>query len=318
MPRALAYKTILITGGAGFIGSHLARACLWEGANVSVLVLPGSRLWRIEDIKEEIRIWEGSVTDSAYVNDVIQRIRPDIVFHLAALIERTRSFEAFPKLYDVHVHGTKNLIEALKKVSGLERFVHVGTIEEYGSGKAPFKEGQREMPVSLYSLTKMMATKLVEYTAHEEGFPALIVRPSLIYGPYQGFGMLIPDAIRACLEGRDFPMTKGEQTRDFLFVEDLVEALARASCAPGAEGIIVNLGSGTEKKVREVVETVKRIAGGPGSIQFGALPYKAGENMHFWLDSSRAAMVLGWKARTQLHEGLARTVAWYKENYQKI
>lgn len=309
---------IFITGGYGFIGSHLVRRCVQENACVGVLAPFSSKPWRILDVVDKIEIFEGSVTDQKKVRDAINQFKPEIVFHLAAILDRDRSFALFDKLFDVHVRGTGCLLSILSERSDLKRFIHLGTIEEYGSGHAPFREDQNELPVSPYSLTKVMATKMVEYMANEGEVPIVVIRPPIVYGPGQDFEMLIPSTIQACIEGREFLMTSGEQTRDFLFVDDLIEGLLKAGQASEIDGEIINLGSGRETQLKEVVAMIYKIVGNSVKIKRGAIPYRHGENMHFWLDSEKANKMLGWSPKVSLQEGLERTVRWYKDNWEEI
>lgn len=311
-------KRIFITGGCGFIGSHLVKRCIQLGAHVGVLAYPKDSCWRLKEVRSKIKIFETSIMEGGKLVILIQKFRPQLVFHLAALLRRERSFKLIEELQRVHVEGTWHVLNALVENADLNRFIHMGTSEEYGNGKAPFREDQREIPVSPYSLTKIIATKMVEYLAREGALPAVIVRPSLIYGPAQNFGMLIPDIIRACIEKKDFPMTSGNQTKDFLFVDDFIEGLLLAAQTPGIDGEIINLGSGKETPVREVAAMAIETLRNPIKIRLGAIPHRKGEGMHSWLDVSKTKRMLGWEGRTDLKEGLKRTSAWYKANWDKI
>jgi len=198
----------------------------------------------------------------------------------------------------------------------LKRFIYTGTIEEYGSGEAPFRESQRELPVSPYSLTKAMATNLAEYASREENFPAVVVRAPLVYGPAQDVGeFLIPNVIKSCIKDKSMLLPPSEQTRDFLFVEDLVEGMLDVAVARGMNSEIINIGSGKETSVREVLTLVHKLAGGRANVlQFGAVPYRRNEIMHSWLDINKAKRIIKWVPGTGLEDGLRKTVMWYREN----
>jgi len=311
MAKNLEGLRIFITGGSGFIGSHLVARCLLEGARVAILHPKTHALWRLEDVKEKILVFEGSLTDQEKLRQIVHEFRPQVVLHLAALLSRERSLEASDELFNVHVNGTKLLVESLMENSQLTRFVHMGTAEEYGRGEAPFRETQRELPVSPYSLTKLIATKIVEYAAREHGFPAVIVRPSVVYGPAQDFQMFVPSLIRSCLEKKDFDMTSGEQTRDFVFVEDLIEGMLIAAQAPLDKGEIINLGSGKEIPMKEVAVAVNEMMGSPMRLRFGAIPLRDNEIMRYRLDVARAKARLAWEPKVDLKQGLTKTIDWY-------
>jgi len=314
----LSSKHVLITGGNGFIGAHLARRCVALGAKVAVLSHHAGGNWRLKDIEDKIEMFIGSVADSKVVAPLVKNFKPEIVFHLAASINRDRSLAIFSDLYHTNVEGTEVLLASLLGASFLKRFVQIGTIDEYGSNQAPFKETDRELPMSPYSLTKLMANRLVEYASWEEKFPAVIVRPALVYGPAQSFGMLVTECIKSCLAGETLPMTPGEQSRDLLYVDDMVEALIQAGTVDKAIGEVINIGSGEEVVIKKVVLTINELLGNKGDIQFGKLPYRPGENIHFWLETKKARRILNWQPRVSLLDGLQTTVEWYKENQKRF
>ena len=314
MKRSLKGKRILITGGCGFIGSHLVRSCLFGGARVEVLSSKDDSCWRLDDVGSKVKIRKVVYTNQKSVSNALNRSKPHYVFHLASRISRERSFDELRELKEIHFDSTLTLIEGLKKTKGLIRFVHVGTIDEYGGNSAPFQESARELPTNPYAFTKLVGTRLVELLAKNFGFPAVIIRPALVYGPAQNLRTFIPSLIRACLDKKPFPMTRGEQTRDFLFVEDLVRGLLLVAVLPGVEGEIINMGSGKETNLKEVALVVNSFLGSPAILQFGAQEYRSDEHMHFWLDSSKAKKLLGWKSRISLREGILKTCEWYKNN----
>lgn len=303
-------KRVLVTGGAGFIGSHLVGRLISLGAEVQVLEAEGKQcnLAGIEKV-----VYAG-ISDGQKVEDTVRAYEPHYIFSLAAKLARDQSWELFSELFQVHVKNLQYLISAAGDVKELRRLVHVGTIDEYGKIEAPFKEVDRENPQNPYALTKLMGSRLIEYAAKTEKIPAAVVRLALTYGPAQRQGMFVPDLIRSCIEGKEFSMTAGEQTRDFLYVADAVEGILAAALAQNASGEIFNIGSGQPTKIRDVAEMIKRETGNAGTINFGAIPYRADENMHYWLDIEKAADRLGWRPQTSLVEGLRSTITWYKSH----
>ncbi|RLG23273.1 NAD(P)-dependent oxidoreductase, partial [Methanosarcinales archaeon] len=149
------------------------------------------------------------------------------------------------------------------------------------------------------------------------GLPVVTVRPFQVYGPGQPEHTLVPAAIRAALGGEDFPMTPGQQARDFIYVEDVVDGVVTAATAPGVEGRSLDLGTGQAHTVRQVVERVWAMTGAPGRILLGALPYRVGEVMHLSADADRTARLTGWRARVGLEEGLRRTILMTQEKFKR-
>jgi len=137
------------------------------------------------------------------------------------------------------------------------------------------------------------------------------VRPSVVYGPAQDFQMFVPSLIRSCLEKKDFDMTSGEQTRDFVFVEDLIEGMLIAAQAPLDKGEIINLGSGKEIPMKEVAVAVNEMMGSPMRLRFGAIPLRDNEIMRYRLDVARAKARLAWEPKVDLKQGLTKTIDWY-------
>lgn len=314
MGNSIKNSRVFITGGGGFIGSHLARCCLSLGASVAVLVTPKESCWRILDISKDMEIFEGSITEHSVLEKIIEEFRPHYVFHLAAMLHRGLQFDIFNELYRVNVGGTSNLLSVLMESDSLKRFIYTGTIEEYGSGEAPFRESQRELPVSPYSLTKAMATKLVQYVAREENFPAVIVRAPLVYGPTQNVErFMIPNIILSCMKDKEILLPPGEQTRDFLFVEDLANGITDIAVARGVDGEIINLGSGKETSFKEAVLLIhKLVENEVNDLKFGAAPYRKNEIMRSLLDINKAKRIISWLPKTSLEDGLTKTVEWYK------
>lgn len=303
---------IIITGASGFIGSHLARACVAQAAEVTCLLRPGSNPWRLLEALSQVRCVEVDPLDQEQITKVFQDVRPNIVFHLAANTNRTRDLNVYEGLHATHVTMTRCLVLAALSLTERPRFIHTGTIEEYGRGAVPFQEDQREMAVTPYSLTKLAATQLVAYAAREHGLPAVILRPSLTYGPLKGKGMFIPDFIRAAMTTKSFNMSPGEQTRDFMHVNDLVRAYFAAAVTLGIEGEIFNIAAGVETPLKHVAERLHELCGGDTTVNYGFYPCDPRvETMRCFMNIEKSKQRLGWEPRTALEDGLRKTVEWY-------
>lgn len=312
----LAGKRVLVTGATGFIGSHLARRLVAEGAHVSVFMRATSDRRSLAQVLDQVSVHEVDICDADGVRAAMEATRPQIVFHLAA-IGMSEPFISPQIATRVNVHGTLHLLEAAHQV-GVERFVHTGTAYEYGdaaSGAPLAKEGLD--PINIYAASKAAAWAFVRMYARTYGLPAVTMRLFYVYGPGQPPKTLLPSAVCAALEGRDFPMTPGEQMRDLVFVSDVVEGYLSAAMAANVRGASIDLGTGQTWTIREVVTRLFELAGSRARPLVGALPYRPGETMKQVADTRAARELLGWQATTSLDDGLRQTVEWYRRDQSR-
>ncbi len=312
--NSLKSKVVLVTGATGFIGSHLSKRLLEEGAEIHVLLKKDTNQFRIQDFIENLTIWYGDLRDYPSICSCIKNSRPQIIFHLAALVNVKRDPELIEPMIDINIKGTLNLLRGVmeEKVT-LECFVNTGSSEEYGNGLAPFNEDQREIPVSPYSASKVAMTYFCQMLHKTMGLPIVTLRPFLTYGPYQDIDMFIPSLISHCIERKDFPMTEGDQTREFNYIDDVVDAYQLAACSPHAAGEVINIGNGVEYGIRDVAEKIVRMMGNPIRLLVGALPKRPGEAKHFFSSNEKAKRILGWSPKIGIAEGLGTTISWYRK-----
>jgi nucleoside-diphosphate-sugar epimerase len=289
-------KRILITGATGFIGGYLVRQLQNRGAEVYTGASPGT----------ETRLGSHSLTfdvrDPDSVKEGVERIDPDVVFHLAAAGVTNPAIDPMLALM-VNAGGVVHLLEALRE-SDVERIVLVGTSHEYGAREAT--EGLD--PFSAYAASKVAAWAYGRMYWRAYGLPIVTVRPFQVYGPGQPQGTLIPAAVSAALRGQDFPMTRGEQELDFVYVEDVAQGMTAAAEAPQVEGKSLDLGTGVPCSLRSIVDQIWKITDAKGKIRAGALPYRSGGPMHLVANARRTAQLTGWRATTTLEEGLCTTI----------
>ncbi len=308
-------KVVLVTGGAGFIGSHLVERLLKEGAIVNIFVAAGEILENLKQVKGKITLHEADIKDRDKVAELVAKIKPKKIFHLAASLKRDRDPKIIEQIMAVNFQGTLNLLDASKNI-GLESFVFISTSDVYGGNKSPFREDQPIDPINPYALSKAAAELVCKMYHKTFGVPVVILRSFLTYGPRQKTELLIPEVIVACLQKKEFKMTKGEQERDINYVDDLVDALVKASTSPKAVGETINIGTGKKYKIVDIVNKVLALMGNPIKPDIGALPYRPNEVWEMYCDNSKAKALLGWEPKTSLEEGLEKTVRWYVENYK--
>lgn len=301
MTSPLQDAAVLVTGATGFVGSYVCKALTGLGA----------RVVRVSQRVQGPDTHALDIADRSAVTRLVATCHPQFVVHLAAWKSRTRELDALQPSYLVNTLGTLNLAEACCDAGMVARFVHVGTCEEYGLSPAPFDESAREQPVTAYGASKLAATQLLQLLAKNHGFPAVILRPTLVYGPGQPADMFLPALAAALLSGQEFPMTAGEQTRDYLYVEDLVTAIVKALLAEVPVGAVINVGSGVPRLLKDVAELVANQIGKSAVplLRFGALEYRSGEMFDYRASLQRASQWLSWQAQMPLESGIAHTVA---------
>lgn len=302
--NSLSGKRIVVTGGTGFIGSHLVHRLVTEGARVFVFARPTSDRQRLWDVLQHIDIRDVDIRTFGAVSAEMDRIKPELVFHLSA--EGVNDpFLSQQLALRTNLDGTLNVVRAGAK-AGAHRIVHTGSAHEYGDMAV---EGQLD-PISPYAASKAAAWAFCRMYYRTNGWPIVGLRLFQVYGPGQR-GTLVPSAIEAGLHGHNFPTTAGEQVRDWVYVGDVVEAFVRAATAEGVEGEIFDIGTGRASSVREVIELV--FSHFPNARPLiGTLPYRPGEVWSQIANTKASQHRLGWHATTSLEDGISQTVALYR------
>lgn len=299
--------SVIIVGGSGFIGSHLARRCRsLAGSVLSVDVA------RPTIAIEGVRYLVADLCDAKSLKKKLAGRAVNYVFNLGGRIDHSPYFGSGREVIDVHLTGLMNLIDSLDR-SALKGFVQVGTSDEYGSSSAPQAESSKVSPISPYSFAKLAAGQLVSLLAETEGFPGVTLRLFLVYGPGQRKDRLIPQIVSACLNDERFKTSRGEQRRDLCYIDDVVDALIAAAVAKRAVGRLINIGSGSGVRIKDVVKKIMALTAG-GHPVWGAVKYRKGENMELYADISLAKSVLGWKPKVSLEEGLRATITYYQKD----
>ena len=304
---------ILITGGAGFQGSHLAEALLKQGHSVTIInTFKEEKLKNIESFKDKVNVVFGSITDPVLVEKTVSG--HDVVFHLAANINVDQSLKDPKSFVDVNVVGTFNILEAVR-ANGI-RMIHASTCEVYGDGhdlKANelLDETAEMKPNSPYAATKAGADRLCYSYYKSFGVPVTIVRPFNIFGERQKsgtFGALIPILVRKAMTGDTLTVFgDGLATRDYLHVSDLVRAYELVLETIGLEGKSINFGSGVNTSVNDIATYIAKKFN--AEIKHG--PARPGEVQRFPADISYAKS-LGFSPKISIYEGIDRYIDWVK------
>ncbi|HOW85917.1 MAG TPA: dTDP-glucose 4,6-dehydratase [Candidatus Aminicenantes bacterium] len=313
--RILEGKTLLVTGGAGFIGSRFIRHILAGRPEVRVVNLDkltyAGNLENLRDIQDDPR-YEfvlGDIRDRDLVRRLFGRVQA--VVHFAAETHVDRSIHDAGEFVLTNVHGTYVLLDALRAFPAIETFVHVSTDEVYGSRPGrPARETDPLAPSSPYAASKAGGDHLARAYHVTFGLPIVVLRPSNTFGPGQFPEKLIPLFVTNVLEGRTLPVFgDGLNVRDWLYVDDHVRAV-EAALLRGRLGGVYNVGGGCEMTNLEVARRVLAALGAPGGLlQF--VPDRRGHDRRYAMDSSLIRS-LDWEPRTKFAEGLERTVRWYE------
>ena len=315
--RSLDGKTVLVTGGAGFIGSHFIRMVLRRHPSTRVVNLDkltyAGNLDNLQDVQDDPR-YEfilGDIRDKALVRHVFARVQG--VVHFAAETHVDRSIYDAGEFVLSNVHGTYTLLDTLRAFPGVEFFIHVSTDEVYGSrtGRAA-RESDPLQPSSPYAATKAAGDHLARAYHVTYGLPTIVLRPSNTFGPCQFPEKLIPLSLTNALEGKTIPVFgDGLNVRDWLFVEDHCRAV-EAAVLRGRNGSVYNVGGGVELANIEVARRIlAALDASRELIQF--VPDRPGHDRRYAMDSG-LIRALGWEPETSFAEGLKRTVRWYASN----
>jgi len=214
-------------------------------------------------------------------------------------------------MVSVNLIGTLNLFESLKNISSCRSIIVAGTSEEYGNNQVPFKEYYKEDPISPYSFSKVSVSYLCKMLFNIYKLPIIVLRPTLAYGHGQKETMFIPTLIKTLLRNENFIMTPGEQTRDFVFIDDLVNAYVQAGVSEGHFGEIFNIGSGKAYKIKDIAYKIASFLNKQNLLKIGAKDYRKSEIMSYFVDISKAKNCLNWTPKIEIDEGLKKTIEWY-------
>lgn len=300
----------LVTGGTGFVGANLTRSLLGMGAHVHLLTRPHTTIWRIRDVLSEISIHGGDITDEPSLAQAFAKAKPDFVFHLAT--PRGNDTSAWKRMTEVNVLGAVRLVEQMLCTPSA-RLVVAGSSLEYGPKSQPHGEQDVLAPLTWHGVGKAAAGMVYRHAAISMGLNINQLRLFHIYGPWESSRRLLPTAIRSALAGYPLPLTSAEIRRDWVYVEDVVDALLCAAISE-TPGEVYNIGSGTESSNEHVVDVVEQLTGTRLVRTPGAFPSSPSDTAHRCADISKAKRLLNWTPQYDLTRGVSATLTWHREN----
>ena len=298
-------KKILIVGGTGFIGYHLAKESLkkkWEVTSIST-----RKVRKIRFLKKVKYIYCNISKKKSFKK--LQNQEYDYVVNLGGYVNHRDK----KKTMESHFLGCKNLSNYFLNKKILS-FVQMGSSIEYGKFKSPQKENLKINSNSLkstYGKAKLLATNYLMKQYKKNFFPVTVLRLYLAYGPKQDLNRLIPITINSCLKNKKFPCSTGVQYRDFVYIGDVVQAILNSIQNKKAKGQIINIGSGNPIKVKDIINTIKKISKG-GLPQFGMIKLREDEILKLYADTSKAFNILKWKPKISFEDGIKKTINSFK------
>jgi len=316
-------KTILVTGGAGFIGSRFVKRLYECHTDYHIIVLDAltyagstENLPSNYEQNDRIEFWQGNITNAEIVDDLVSRAQ--VIYHFAAETHVTRSIHSNRVFFETDVIGTQVLVNAVTKYrDNIELFVHISTSEVYGSAEYEMIDEDHPLnPMSPYASAKCGADRLVYSYWKTYNIPAVIVRPFNNYGPYQHLEKVIPRFITSCLLGEPLYIHgSGKAARDWLFVNDSCDFLETLLISDKNKslGQTFNVGTGTHINIKQIAEFISEAMGAP-LTQINLVEDRPGQVIRHTCDASKAKELLGWEPKTDFTDGILKTINWYKDN----
>jgi nucleoside-diphosphate-sugar epimerase len=296
----------LVTGAGGFVGAHLAARLVEDGWQVTGTVRPGRPPWRLAalGIEDGVDVLEADLSDPVSAAGAAGRARPDVAFLLAAARQEGTPDQ---RAATAAVNGSSALwlVDAL--ADRCSTVVRLGSSTEYGEGDGPMDEASPVRPRGFFGATKAAGSLLTVAAAARRGMRSSVLRAFQVYGPHDHPGRLVPTVLRAARTGTPLPLTDGGRRRDWIYVDDVVEACLKVATADHLPpGQILNVGTGRQATNEELVAEVERVTGRAVRVAVGEHPGREWDAASWVCDPSLARELLGWEAKVDLADGLAR------------
>ncbi|MFA4888710.1 MAG: NAD-dependent epimerase/dehydratase family protein [Candidatus Omnitrophota bacterium] len=306
-------KTYLITGASGFIGSCLFRKLAKQNASISLILRKQTKLWRIKDILPKATVYISDLSNAQKLKKIVAKAKPTIIYHLAA-------YGAYPcqndpkKNIQTNILGTWNLLQALTHRE-YELFVNTGSSSEYGFKKLPMRETDTLKPASYYAVTKCSQTLLCSHIAREQRRPIITLRPFSVYGPYEKPTRFIPALLKSLYLGEKISLVSPGFSHDQIFIDDVIKAYLLIDKLKKYGGEVLNIGTGVQSSIKDVVETAVKVTGKTTDFKWGETKPRIWDATTWVADVSKAKRLLGWSPEVSLERGLSLTWEWFKTNH---
>lgn len=297
---------VAVIGATGFIGSHLTARLAASGATVLAIARSRARLENLSGVWGACEFAECDIGDAARLRWLLEKFGPAVVYHLASHPDAKESFDQIRKCLAADLAGLTHVLEAASSC-GTKLFVYGDSSKVHGNAACPHREGAPTEPESSYAIAKLAGWQLTKLVSAMTGMQVVSLRPEFTYGPRQAYNLIV--YVQQCvLAGRPILLQGGSQTRDPLYVEDLVDAFVAVPEHPESFGHAISLGGGQEITVTELCREILAAMGRHAVIEAASEPPRLTEIWRSYADNSDALDWLGWRPKTSLREGLRKTL----------
>lgn len=309
-------SNVIVTGANGFIGSHILKRMVEEGAKASIIVRESSDLWRIAEQLPYIKIFKGDMKDEEVVYKAVTASKPDYVFHMAAYGVDFRQ-QDYIEAAKSNILGTINLLNAIRRTGGCNKLLYSGTSMQYGNKEGIITEEMRLTPSNIYGSTKAAATMIAHQIAAENDISIITLIPFGVFGENEGSHKFFPHLILSILNKEAVDLTSCEQYRDYCYIENIVDGFLLAALDKKYNNDMFNIGSGSIYQLKYYVDMIYRLMDARQKANYGALGYRKNDLWCPQPDVSKIMDKLKWKPQISLEDGLQRTINWYSNNLDK-
>lgn len=308
----LKIENIMVFGGSGFLGARIVTKLIKYCNNLHIVVRKSSNLHRIQNICDKFELYNGDLTDSNFFTDLIEKIKPTLIFYTVGHGAYRQQSDR-EQIFRSNLLCTHNLLMATLSVPNC-RIIYAGTSLEQGALNHPIKEEGITNPISCYGAMKTASTIIMMQAALYEKRRITILNPFAIYGIGEPLKRLIPTVIQAAISGNELNLTQSGLVRDYVFVDDVVEAFLMAAITNSSISEKINIAGGRCVSNEQVVEIIEKLMNIRIKKNIGAYKARATDTQFWRADVSKAKQILGWQAKNTMEQGLKATIEWMQNN----
>ena len=311
---------ILITGGTGFIGANLIHKLSSSKNEIHLLARNTSKFWRLDNVQEKLVSHDVDLLNLEKLKKIIKKIEPEVIYHCAAYGIKP-SEKNFYNLVDINVVGTFNLFSSLSDLGGVKRIVNLGSFFEYGtkSDKKSFVETDCVNPNTIYGISKVAQTNIARYFFISKNLPVSTLRIFSPYGMYEPKGRLISDIMISLFDKKILKISSTSTIRDFIFIDDVINAIVKSGKTSKINGEIINIGYGKCYSIKEILELVSELFGKKPEIAFDVSKKREFDiaGIQPYSNIKKASSLLNWTPKHSIEEGLKKTYKWFESNFYR-